>query len=304
MQTDKGSPNQGPLDKGRMIVLGTAVVSIVVWMTIFPIILKRGPAGAYSGEESGRLCIAGGEAFADTDIVRFVRRLHYLGVRSEVQTGANDELCFQMTLARRIPDVADAILRQGTLQAFPIAPDQTPLFPEGDALAAGLERNTTMPKAPEWSATSTAPVHKLIDRVKGALPGVARPYCRNRRCTAILLAPELVVGPKDVMAAFPINTEAGVPSLLLRLTPPALQRITALAGESGVNLGFVIDGKLVTVAKIPPPKADGQVTIPLDRNQPDVEFEAAILASILSSGPIDGKWRIAELRLPAKSEMK
>lgn len=288
------------LDSGQRIVAGVAVVSIAVWLVVFPMVLQRGPAGAYSGEQSATLCLAGGEAHADTDIVRFMRRFHYLGVRAEVRTGAEGELCFLITLARRIPEVADAVLRKGELRVFPVHEDQSALFSPADAQAAGLEQ-TAQRLGPAWSATTAAPVDRLLARRQGQLPGPAYSYCRHGRCTAILAEPELVFANTDVMAAFPINTNDGDPALLMRLAPPALQRITKRAEDGSAVLAYVIDGRLIAVDRVPPPKSDGQVTVLLDRNMEDVEFEAAVLSSILSSGAIDGKWRRARLQLSPSS---
>ena len=281
-----------------------AAVSIAVWMTVFPILLIRGPAGAFSGEEGALLCLAGGEDYADTDVVRFVRRFHYLGIRAEVKTGSEGELCFLLTLARRIPQAADAILRKGELRVFPLHANQASLFPEAAAVAAGLTKNDDQRLGPKWSATSTGPVHRLLDQVQEDLSGAAYTYCRLGRCTAVLAEPELLASSDDVMAAFPIKSETAEPAILLRLTPPALQRITQVAGEDGAQLVFVMDGQLLAVAMTPPPKADGQVTVPLDRDMTDVEFEAAILAAVLTSGPIDGKWQRTELQLTSKSSIK
>ena len=293
------------LDKGRLIVLIVAGVSIAVWLTVFPLILVRGPAGAFSGEEGGVLCLAGGEAHADTDLVRFVRRFHYMGVRSEVKTGRKGELCFLLSLARRVPQAAEAVVRKGELRMFPLHPDQAALFPEGDAAAAGLTKRTDGTRGPEWTATSSSPVARLIERRRHALPGPAYVYCRYGSCTGVVTESEPLAASTDVMAAFPIQPEGGEPSILLRLTPPALQRITARGGGPegpGLTAAFVIDDRLLAVAKVPPPKADGQVTVPLDRAMPDVKFEAAILASILSSGPIQGNWGQTELRLSKKPQ--
>ena len=253
------------LDKGRLIVLVVAAVSIAVWLIVFPLVLIRGPAGAFSGEDAGRLCIEGGEDHADHDLVRFVRRFHYLGVRSEVKTGPDGELCFLVTLARRVPEVAQAILRKGELQVFPIREDQSPLFPEGVPEASGLVQRDDTKLGPAWTATSAAPVQRLLDAVRADLPGLGYPYCRKGRCTAVLAEPELIVGGTDVMATFPIRTDAGEPALLMRLTPPALQRITAIAEKDGeARLAFVVDGGLLAVASLPAPEADGQVTVRLD----------------------------------------
>ena len=286
-----------------MFVAAVAVISIAVWLIVFPMVLVRGPAGAFSGERSATLCIAGGEAHADTDIVRFMRRFHYLGVRAEVRTGGGGEMCFLLTLARRIPQVVDAVLRKGELRVFPIQGDQSSLFPESDAIEAGLERNSDR-LGPVWSATTAAPVERLIARRKGDLTGPAYAYCRQRRCTGVLAEADLIASGTDVMSAFPINTDAGEPALLLRLAPPALQRITARTEKGPVSLGFVVDGRLLSVTSIPSPEADGQVTVLLDRTAVDVKFEAAILASILSSGAIDGKWRRTDLKLAPESRDK
>ena len=289
-----------------MIVVVVAVVSVAVWLLVFPMVLIRGPAGAFSGEEGGVMCVTGGEDSVDRDLVRFVRRFHYLGVRAEVKTGASGELCFLMTLARRVPQAAAAVLRKGALRVFPVDADQSALFAEDDAQAAGLERRTETNMGPDWSATSTAPVFRLLDRVRDRLPGPAYPYCRKGRCTAVLAEPELIAAGTDVMAAFPIRTDAQQPALLIRLTPPALQRITARTTQAGggAPFVFVMDGSPLSVATLPSPKADGQVTVPLDEGMVDVEFEAAILASILSTGPLEGEWRLTELRSTDKSEIK
>lgn len=291
------------LDKGRLIVIGVAAVSIAVWLIVFPLVLIRGPAGAYSGEDGGVFCIEGGEAHADHDLVRFMRRFHYLGVRAEVKTGAAEELCFVLTLARRIPEATEAVLRPAALSIHRVMEDQSPLYPSPEQVRrAGMQESPSAQLGPKWVATSTGPVARLIDAA-GDLPGPAFPYCRAGLCTAVMLETEPVATDRDVMAAFPIRTDAQDPALLLRLAPPPLQRITSLAGDTSVPLAFVVDGHVISMEVVSPPKADGQLTITLDRKAPDIEFEAAALAAILSSGALEGNWRAVELRMSPKSEM-
>ncbi len=287
------------LDRGRWIVLIIAVVSIVVWMTVFPLVLTRGPAGAFSGEDGGTLCIVGGESSSDRDLVRFVRRFHYMGIRAEVRTGSEGQLCFVLSLARRLPQATQGVLRKGELRAFVIPFDQSTLFADDSVnRAAGLQRQTDPRLGPEWIATSTAPVHRLLKVRQDKLQGPAFVYCRRSVCTAILTEPEPLFQGRDVMAAFPINTEDDQPALLLRLAPPPLQRITARATGAErkvLQLAFVVDDHIISVADVPAPEADGQVTVPLDPAMPDVTFEAAILAAVLTTGPLEGAWRLERL---------
>ncbi|MEO1335546.1 MAG: hypothetical protein AAFV29_07865 [Myxococcota bacterium] len=278
-----------------------AGISIAVWLLVFPMMLQRGPAGAFSGEEGGFACFAGGESHADTDLVRFMRRFHYLGIRAEVKTGKEGELCFILRFSRRLSEAVPAVLRTGRLQAFTVPSDQSSLFPPDVAKAAGLVHEPEAQLGPTWSATSTTPVAMLIERRRHELPGPAFVYCRYGRCTGVLAKPDLVVAPTDVMAAFPIRAENEEPTLLMRLSPPALQRITALAKTQGgpVPMLFAVDGHAIAVTAIPAPEADGQVRVPLDKSHREVEIEAAILAALLSSGPLDGDWKQTELRLTA-----